>query len=132
MNKIYIAAPWTHRDQLPGIAEVVTRIGYTITHDWWNRDIPSEDHVRLQVCAQNDKDAVAAADVFLLLNFEKSEGKSVETGMAIILGKRLIGVGPRYSNIFQNLPGWEWFETIDEAYKHLQLIDRLKLGHVTW
>lgn len=124
--RIYLAAPWTHRQELPTIATAVTQIGYTITHDWWNHDMPDNNLFGLRQCAENDFTAVATADVFGLLNFEKSEGKSVETGVALAYGKRMVGVGPRYSNIFHYLPQWEWVPDIPALLDKLQILKTLR------
>jgi hypothetical protein len=57
---------------------------------------------------------VVCASAFVLLNLEKSEGKAVETGVALGVGARRILVGPR-SNIFHYLPGWTRVNTVEEA-----------------
>jgi nucleoside 2-deoxyribosyltransferase len=52
--------------------------------------------------AYQDIADVRRADVLVVLNLQKSEGKAVETGIAIAAGIPVISVGPR-SNIFQAL-----------------------------
>ena len=117
--RVYIAAPWTHRQKLPAIAATVTALGCTVTHDWWNREAGDEDHSELSRLARLDFNGVVTADTFVLLNFDKSEGKSVESGIALACGKHCIGVGPRYTNIFHNLPAWDWVETVEDLYLKL-------------
>lgn len=115
--KAYVAAPWTRRKEASEIAEALERRGWTVTHDWWNHECGDDDYRTLRDHAARDRNAVMSCDVFVLLNFEKSEGKAVETGMALARHRQsgaplLIGVGPRYTNIFHHLTDWPmWFSS---------------------
>lgn len=124
--KIYVAAPWTRRTEAAAVAAQLEAAGHTITHDWWNHECGDEDHEQLQQHAQKDYDAVFEAKIFLLLNLEKSEGKAVETGLALaaseIYGSWIIAVGQKYTNIFQHLEPVIWKDTIGEAF---ELIDEI-------
>jgi hypothetical protein len=35
MHKIYIAAPWVHKDRMPEIAAKFEAQGHLVTHKWW-------------------------------------------------------------------------------------------------
>lgn len=107
--KVYIAAPWTRKALAASYAAVLEASGHTITKRWWeHREVPgylTDDHTNDAELAQQaleDIDGVLAADVFVLLNLEKSEGKAVETGIALAAGIPIVVVGPR-SNIFHYL-----------------------------
>ena len=120
--KLYIAAPWARRKDAAYSAQVAVALGHTITHDWWNRECGDEDTAELARLADLDFSGVIDADVFIVLNVEKSEGKAVEQGIALNQRRfnvqrrpRLIGVGPRGTNIFQYMPQWEWVETFNDA-----------------
>lgn len=123
---IYVAAPWTHRETAAHVAELLARRGYHVTHDWWAHEAGAEDTPELARLARLDLLAVLACDLFIVLNLEKSEGKSVEQGLVLSRhyrsGKvpRLIGVGPRGTNIFQNLPLWTWVDSIESLLALLE------------
>lgn len=122
--KVYVAAPWVRRQEAADVAAELARRGCTILHDWWNHEAGDHDYAELQRLAALDRDAVLRCDLFVLLNLEKSEGKAVETGLAIGRFKEsgrplLIGVGPRYSNIFQYLGDWLWFDSVQEFLRYV-------------
>ena len=107
--RIYIAAPWTHKADAARVASLLEAAGHTITKRWWeHREVPgylTADHSNddeLTEQALQDIDGVLTADVFVLLNYEKSEGKAVETGIALAVGIPIIVVGGR-SNLFHYL-----------------------------
>lgn len=118
-NKIYVAAPWTHRAHAEDVAKQLIIMGYNVTYPWWAIDGGSDAPEFLTWCAGKDAEAVRACDVFLLLNLEKSEGKAFESGMAYTLGKELVGVGTVGSNLFQWLPEWRWFGVAGDALDYL-------------
>lgn len=70
----------------------------------------NQESIRFQ--AREDIADVRRADVLVVLNLQKSEGKAVETGIAIAAGIPIVSVGDR-SNIFQSL-GYE-VDTVDDA-----------------
>lgn len=122
---VYLAAPWTRRAEAREIAKALEAKHYVITRHWWDEEAEADDHKTLAMHARRDLNAVLGCDIFVLLNLEKSEGKAVETGVALTrhtMGSRaprLIGCGPRYSNIFQQLPRWEWYETVPQLLEAL-------------
>jgi len=123
MNKtVYVAAPWTRRVVAKEVATMLTQTGYQIAHDWWAHEAGDEDHTQLKHLAQLDYFAVLNCDLFILLNLEKSEGKAVESGLALsrVPRPRMIGVGSRYSNIFHNLDAWEWVDKLNQLKTFLR------------
>lgn len=125
-TRVYIAAPWKSRDEMPAIAEKVEGLGLEISHKWWTvEDVPEGERslevLRFQAYA--DYTGVKTADIILLINSAKSEGKAVEQGIALGDGKTIVVVGKRgehSSNVFHYLPSYVWVETLDEALKELQ------------
>ncbi len=117
--KIYVAGPWVRKAEVIEAANLLRAEGHFITSRWFEHvgdpkdntgsSLPA-DEIRFQ--AEQDILDVLAADVIVVLNLEKSEGKAVETGVALANGIPLISVGKR-SNIFQIL-GTE-VATIEEA-----------------
>ena len=121
-NKIYLAAPWDHKDEMPEIAEKLEAQGWTITRKWWQDD---EESKPLE-CATEDRNGVYNADCLLLINSKKSEGKAVEQGIAIARGIPIIAVGVKgehAKNVFHHLPIYYWTEKLDTA---IQILDFVK------
>lgn len=125
--KVYLAAPWVERESLPAIARVFEGAGHTITERWWEHDdVPGypnntteADDKELANQAIKDFQGVLTADVMVLINSAKSEGKAVETGIAIAAGMPVIVVGVK-SNIFHwMLPEEYVVGTVAEALERL-------------
>ena len=119
--KIYVAAPWVRKMEARNVAYAFADAGYDITSRWlWLHGDSEDDHVKATE-AQNDVDDVDAADVLVLVNLEKSEGKAVETGMALATHKPIVLIGER-SNIFHYLPRVVVVSTISQALNALKEI----------
>lgn len=118
-KRIYIAAPWIERETMPAIAKQVEARGWNITHKWWEFEGEEEDTSWefKQLCAAKDIRAVRTADVVLLINSVKSEGKAVEQGIALAYGIPIVIVGDKTKrmNLFQTLNDYWWVKTVDEA-----------------
>lgn len=126
--KVYIAAPWVRRPEAIAIGEQFKAAGHELTCRWFYHVTDGDpmdstgvtcnpDSIRFQAMA--DIADVRAADALVVLNLQKSEGKAVETGIAIAAGKLVISVGPR-SNIFQAL-GQE-VATVEDALEYLRAL----------
>ena len=121
MAKVYLAGPWINRDKMPDIAKVLEANGHSITHKWWQYDGEGEQHENLEFlrkCAVDDYRGVENADVVLVYNSAKSEGKSVEQGIALALDKRIILWTPSEkpsSNIFHYMRHYKNVKTLDQA-----------------
>ena len=109
--RVYVAAPWKRKQD-------------AITSRWFEHPgdpndcaglTESVDEVRAQ--AAEDIYDVLSAEALVVLNLQQSEGKAVETGIALMAQIPVISVGPR-SNIFQTL-GTE-VATVEEA---IQVLD---------
>lgn len=109
--KVYLAAPWKNRPEAQAAAAYLESKGHIITKRWWEhadvRDIndpnqTDEDRQELVQQAVEDVEGVANCDVFILLNIQYSEGKTVETGLALAYGKPIIVVG-KNTNLFHYL-----------------------------
>lgn len=112
--KVYVAAPWTHKDTAAEVAALFEQAGFAITRDWWKYDNETDPDLALAQCAYDDVVGVVEADIVIVLNLEKSEGKSVETGIALACMKSIIVVGER-SNIFHHLEAITMVPTVEEA-----------------
>lgn len=138
--RVYVAAPWTHKAEAKRYADALGAAGHEITKKWWeHREVPGyldpaigiPERKELEQQAAEDLAGVLAADAFLLLNLEKSEGKAVETGIAIlamicrIAGQA--GTGPTThilvggkSNLFHYFPLWEDATSLADVIALLQ------------
>ena len=126
--KIYIAAPWAHRGDMPGISERFEQSGHEITWKCWTTpDIPenADRNKELTLQAHNDMNGVIDADLLVLVNSAKSEGKSVEQGIAISNRKPIIAIGKLGAvsqNVFHYLPQYKWVETVEDAVNAVNLL----------
>ncbi len=131
---IYLAGPWVHRGDMLGIASSIESLGHSITWKWWETEEVKEGTGRddfLKGQALSDLNGVRSADLVVVINSAKSEGKSFEQGVAIALGKPIIIVGNRgtvSANVFHYLPQFRWVETIDGMLETLKTISWLVDG----
>lgn len=105
---VYVAAPWEDKEIAREAAEKLKAAGITITSRWidlhkdTDKDL-DENFEFLAEQAMHDLQDVYQSDILVLLNTKKSEGKAVETGLAVAWRKPVIMVGKR-TNIFHWLP----------------------------
>ncbi len=125
-KRIYVAGPWVDREQAVPIAAKLEALGHTITHKWWNYEGENQQHGPpefLRECAEHDVEGVRTADIVLVLNTSKSEGKAGEQGMAIAWGKPIVCITPDIrpsTNIFHYLPCYTHVKTVEEALEVIQ------------
>ncbi len=116
--RIYLAGPWKRRHAMPAYASMVREAGHTVVsrwHDKWAQEPETTNVEVLRQEAQMDLDDVRRADVVIVFNLEKSEGKAVEQGFALAFGKTLIIVGELRFNVFQYLPYVQLVPTLQHA-----------------
>jgi nucleoside 2-deoxyribosyltransferase len=120
-KRVYLAGPWIAREAMPKMAEQLEAAGHKITHKWWEYEGENQDEETdefLRSCAEQDVAGVVTADVVIVYNTAKSEGKAVEQGIAIVVGHPIIVVTPYEkpsSNIFHYLPQYTHVKTFQEA-----------------
>lgn len=125
-SKVYLAAPWIAREDAKAFAKTLTAFGYVITHNWWDYEGENQDdeyHDFLRKCAEQDVQGVKDADVVVVMNSSKSEGKAVEQGLAIALNKPIIIIGEIGSvskNVFHYLPCYTWVSDYEDALDKLR------------
>lgn len=112
--RIYLAAPWANRNDAAAEGRKIEARGHTITEPWWNHP-ESTDREELVRQAQRDIEGIVAADFVIVLQLALSEGKAVETGIAMALMKPIVVVNPsgQPANLFQN--GLHSVATLTEA-----------------
>lgn len=123
--KVYLAAPWVWREEAQKLAEWLAHKGYFVTHDWWNHETSWSDHETLAIHAQKDVTAVSVAEVVIVLDYEKSEGKAVEQGIALTLKKPIILVhkeGVNNLNVFHHLPYYVHVNNYEEMFRALEVM----------
>ncbi len=121
--RVYVAGPWVDKAGALEAATALEAAGHTITKRWWehrevpgylNDDISSECREELMIQAMEDIAGVWNAHVLVLLNTSKSEGKSVELGLALAYSTPIVLVGEP-SNLFHYLPHVFRVDTIEAA-----------------
>lgn len=129
--KIYLAAPWVTRSEMPAISSKLEENGHSITWKWWQTEnIPEGERnsqaLRLQ--AEHDREGVTSAQVMVVINSAKSEGKATEQGIAIAHRLPIIAVGKlgeHSINVFHYLSSYKWVDTVDDAIDLLNTFDWL-------
>lgn len=124
--KVYIAAPWKHKQTAALVRDQLFRAGIGSTSRWI--DFPSDgsvyehaDDVMTQE-AQNNVDDLGASDVMLYLNIDRSEGKATELGIALMYGLPIYVIGGKRNNVFLHLP---IITHVDSVEEFLSRIERL-------
>jgi nucleoside 2-deoxyribosyltransferase len=109
MTSVYIACPWVRKSDAIEAGQKFKDAGFHVTSRWFDHQGDPNDSAGVSVSdevikqqAIEDLQDVLDADVIVVLNLQKSEGKAVETGFALAHGIPLVTVGSR-SNIFQVL-----------------------------
>lgn len=125
--RVYIAAPWAHKTMARSIGQQFEEAGHEVTEKWWDHaEVTKGDPGwEAELVEQGIKDllGVANADLFVLVNTKKSEGKATEFGYAMALEKEIIALGRpgAYSmNVFHFHPQIKWFRTAEEALEWLK------------
>ena len=118
--KVYIAAPWNNRAEAQVAQDKFEAAGFEVTSHWikYHSDaVLGDPKFDEELCNQavEDLEDVMKADVFIILNLGKSEGKATELGFAYALGIPTILVGPRTINIFYYLPNVFRADTVEQA-----------------
>lgn len=122
--QIYVAAPWTERWQAAAFARRCEAHGHTITRMWWEHEAGNEEHDKLREQAIADFDAVTRAEVLVVLQLSKSEGKAAETGYAIASNIPVVVVSyeKEAGNIFHYHPAVQVVKSEDDALAALTRI----------
>lgn len=130
-TKIYVAAPWIHKETARAARDVLVEGGFEVTSRWLDihTDVQENDPKKADYLAEqaiHDVTDVNNADILILLNISKSEGKAVETGLALAWNKPVILVGER-TNIFHWLP----IPITHDIIGAMEIIDNWNAG-LTW
>lgn len=119
---IYLAAPWAHKAAARIARTALQAAGYTVTSDWIDQHDDTANPVDLAEQAIHDFNQVRKADILVILNLAKSEGKATELGVALASGKSVFLVGPRTINIFYHMPTVHQVDTVQEVINALHLV----------
>jgi hypothetical protein len=115
---LYIAAPWKHRAHAREVAQQYRDKGHQVVsrwHDEWG--VKSDTGMTVaekREEAEKDVADVRACQAMVVLNWEKSEGKAVEQGIALERRTPIIVVGAE-SNVFHNLPSVKLVDSFAES-----------------
>lgn len=114
--KIYVAAPWAHKNEAKDVAEFLKGEGLHVTAHWIDRP-PSAyelDPALMRSEALRDLEDIDQADAILYLNLKKSEGKATEMGYALAKGIPIYAVGGTTGNVFLHLPSIRHLASVEE------------------
>ena len=123
--RVYLAAPWDHRGDAAVFAAVLEERGHKITEKWWlHPDVGAYPHEakgkdldELINQAWRDFAGVITAERLVVLQLAKSEGKAVETGIALRERIPICVYTPEglYGNLFHYLPEVKKVRTMEEV-----------------
>lgn len=122
--RVYVAAPWKFRASACDVMDRLVAAGHENGSRWLRGHEDTTDPVRLREEALHDFLDVVNADVMVLLNIEKSEGKAVEQGIALTRGKVIVAVG-QPSNVFHHMPQYQWVESVQDVINALTRLAQL-------
>lgn len=122
MSKIYLAAPFGDKFQMQKVRDQLQKLGHEVTSQWIDVEHTSDqgateeemnNFCMMDVCDVQD------ADILIAFSRPRNEpspggGRHVEYGIAMMLDKHIIVVGPRGEHIFHRWPGVLFFATVDE------------------
>lgn len=122
---IYTAAPWKFRVEAKQVAQQFRDAGHQIIsrwHDEW-ADRPSANVPLAELRGEAEKDVedVRHAEVVVVLNWEQSEGKAVEQGIALALNIPVLVIGAA-SNVFHYLPAVRCVDSFAAALRALEAL----------
>lgn len=121
--KIYVAAPWVHKDEADTVAEELTGKGLSVVSRWHHSEHDKniyEAPVKVMFEeAQKDFLDILEADTLVYLNLAKSEGKATELGIALARGYDIYVVGGTQNNVFLHLPQVNHKESLEEVIQCL-------------
>ena len=114
MRKFYIAGRYVNKVKIAAFAEKVRALGFGVTSSWLEEDhSPNVEMIEfdartLRAMSIKDRDEIAACDEMIFFSELDTlptarNGRHVEFGMAIAMGKPIHVIGP-YENIFHHLP----------------------------
>jgi hypothetical protein len=119
--KIYLAARYSRRDEMKGVASRLRGMGHIVTSRWLDTDWEITERgssaapaAYREQYSRFDMDDVQSADCMISFTEEPRKGDSrggrhVEFGMAVAWNKDLVVVGHR-ENLFHHLPGVDFYE----------------------
>jgi nucleoside 2-deoxyribosyltransferase len=117
VREIYIAAPFTEREEAKFIRERLEKMGIISTARWIDSHL--EEGVSPEVArveASADLLDITRADSFLLLNYTSypcSPGRNIEFGWALAKGKRIFLLGEP-SSVFHHHPNIIHIQRVEE------------------
>lgn len=123
--KVYIAAPWACKVQALAAQEAFEAAGIEVTSHWikYHPDVtPDEEGYEAMLVqqAQGDVADIIRADVLVVYNLAKSEGKAWEFGFSYALSIPTVLVGSKGTNIFYNLPFVNQVASTEEAIEKVK------------
>lgn len=133
--KVYLAGPWSYKEQMKVIKKVFEDAGFNVVSRWIDLHVEKPDEAQggwaeaneaiMKREAVNDIEDVKDAAVLVLLNIQprgqESTGKAVETGLAIAWNKPVILVGDK-TNVFHYLDSVFQVDGITQAIDTIRSI----------
>ena len=128
--KIYLAAPWTRKDEAIAARTVLQDADFEVTSRWleasgdFAKDGYDSNEAYFEAQAIHDVQDILNANVLVMLNLEYSEGKMFELGLAMGLNRPTILVGEK-THTFHYLP----FPKVPDLNGAIEIINKWKADY---
>lgn len=127
--RVYIAAPWKHKERAKEVKAQVLAAGIEVSSRWIDfeadpaiiYDYPEQV---MEQEAEKDFEDILNSTHMLYLNLEKSEGKATELGMAIMCALPIYVVGGKQNNVFLHMSEEYGINHIDSVEDAIAAISR--------
>lgn len=120
--KVYLAGPWKHKVQMAEEKKKFQSVGFDVISTWTELGLDNQEDYDAS-CKESealrDMAQIRDADVMVIYNLDKSEGKATELGMALILNKPVILVGERKGNVFYHVSSVIQVKSTTEAIQRM-------------
>lgn len=133
--KFYLAARYSHRDQLRQLRAKLLALGHTVTSRWLDTEWPNDERGSAAAppeyraeFAIKDMDDVHAADIVVSLTEPERSGRGgrhVEFGLGLAWRKLLVIIGP-VEHIFHHHPSVLHFGSTEEMLRELEVGERFE------
>ena len=123
---VYVASKFENSAAVREAQLAVLAEGCVVTHDWTGEDFTRAEELGLSAqeysirCAEADYLGACSADVVLLLanygpGLGPMKGGLIEAGIGMASGALIFCVGGLATSIFENMPCWQHFDTLEQA-----------------
>jgi hypothetical protein len=133
--KVYVAAPWVHKEDAKVVARQFEAAGFEISSRWHDKhhEGPDQDkdHTILAQEATDDIHDIINSNGMVVLQLEKSEGKAFEQGF-ILAASQFTGMNNKIIVVTPDGTRGNVFQYLNEIYTVVPDVDSALQEMKTW